>query len=64
MVRVTQERSGSGCVGIFDIAIAFIKNVVVSRATYNILMKARQGFVKAAVIKISKYKHGGVRFIL
>lgn len=46
MVRVPERGSGSGCVGISDVTIAFIKDVVVSSAAFHTLIKARQRFIQ------------------
>lgn len=66
MVRVTERGSGSGCVcvGISDVTIAFIKDVVVSSAAFHILIKAQQRFIQTAVVAVTKDEHECVRFAL
>lgn len=64
MVRVTERRSGSGCVGISDVTIAFIKDVDVSSAASHISIKARQRFIQTAVVEVTEDEHGCIRFAL
>lgn len=56
--------SDSGFVGIFDVNVAFIKDVVIPGTVLHILIEARQRFIQTAVIKVTKDEHGGIRFVL
>ena len=60
MVRATERGEGAGRVPVLDVTVEEVERVVTSRGTGHVLLVARKGFPKAALVEIPCDKNSSI----